>query len=89
MRINCEKAVELYKQALKLKPDWEDGLWSLGSIAYDLDHYSDCASAFQKLSKLKPDGAPGWTMSGLCEYKLRNYGSALDEPHACRAIRLQ
>jgi tetratricopeptide (TPR) repeat protein len=73
-----EKAVALYKQALKLKPNWEDGLWSMGSIAYDLDRYSDCASAFQKLSKLKPDGAPGWTMSGLCEYKLRNYGSALD-----------
>ncbi len=72
------KAVELYKQALKLKPNWEDGLWSLGSIAYDLDRYSDCAGAFRKLSKVKPDGVPGWTMSGLCEYKLRNYGSALD-----------
>jgi tetratricopeptide (TPR) repeat protein len=73
-----EKAAGLYKQALKLKPNWQDGLWSLGSIAYDLDRYSDCATAFQKLSKLKPDGAPGRTMSGLCEYKLHNYGSALD-----------
>ena len=25
-----EKAVDLYKKALKLKPNWEDGLWSLG-----------------------------------------------------------
>jgi tetratricopeptide (TPR) repeat protein len=73
-----EKAVELYTQALNLKPDWDDGLWSLGSIAYDLDRYSDCAKAFQKLSEVKPDGAPGWTMLGLCEYKLRDYGSALD-----------
>src|ERR1700689_4463288 len=67
-----ERAVELYKQALKLKPNWEDGLWSLGSIAYDFELYSGCAGAFQSLSKVKPDGAPGWTMSGLCEYKLRN-----------------
>ena len=73
-----EKAVELYKQALKLKPNWEDGLWSLGSIAYDLDDYSGCAGTFQKLSKMKPDGAPGWTMWGLCEYKLHNYAPALD-----------
>jgi tetratricopeptide (TPR) repeat protein len=73
-----EKAVELYKQALKLKPNWEDGLWSLGSIAYDLDRYADCAVAFHKLAEVKPDGAPGWTMAGLCEYKLRNYGPALD-----------
>ena len=73
-----EKAADLYKRALKLKPNWEDGLWNLGSISYDLDRFSDCASAFGKLSELKPDGAPGWTMSGLCEYKLRNYGLALE-----------
>jgi tetratricopeptide (TPR) repeat protein len=73
-----DKAVELYKKALKLKPDWEEGLWSMGSIAYDLDRYRDCADAFRKLTELKPDGIPGWTMSGLCEYRLRNYGTALE-----------
>jgi predicted Zn-dependent protease len=51
----------------------------LGSIAYDLDKYRECAGAFQKLTQVKPDGAPGWTMLGLCDYQLRNYGSALDD----------
>src|ERR1035438_10054926 len=74
-----EKAVDLYKKALKLKPNWEDGLWNLGSIAYDLNQYKDCIWAFDKLSGLKPDGTPGWTMAGLCEYELRNYGNALDD----------
>jgi tetratricopeptide (TPR) repeat protein len=74
-----EKAVDLYKRALKLKPNWEDGLWSLGSIEYDLKQYKDCTWAFDKLSELKPDLAPGWTMAGLCEYGLHNYGSALDD----------
>src|ERR1017187_8234370 len=74
-----EKAVDLYKKALKLKPNWEDGLWSLGSIAYDLNQYKDCIWAFGKLSELKPDSAPGWSMAGLCEFELRNYGSALDD----------
>src|ERR1019366_3763245 len=74
-----EKAVDLYKKALKLKPNWEDGWWSLGSIAYDLNQYKDCVWAFDKLSELKPDSAPGWSMAGLCEYELRNYGSALDD----------
>ncbi len=73
-----EKAMELYKRALKLKPAWEEGLWSLGSIAYDLDRYPDCASAFRSLTKVKPDSAPGWTMAGLCQYKLRNFGAALE-----------
>lgn len=74
-----EKAIDLYKKALKLKPNWEDGLWNLGSIAYDLDRYRDCVWAFGKLSELKPDGTPGWTMAGLCEYALYNYGWALDD----------
>ncbi len=72
-----EKAIDLYKKALKVKPNWENGLWSLGSIEYDLDRYSDCAQAFRKLTELKPDQAPGWTMSGLCQYRLRNYLPAL------------
>ncbi len=73
-----DKAVDLYKRALKLKPAWDEGLWSMGSIAYDLDRYRDCADAFEALTRLKPDGAPGWTMLGLCQYRLRNYGIALD-----------
>src|ERR1035438_3802409 len=74
-----EKAVDLYKKALKLKPNWEEGLLSLGSIAYDLNQYRDCASAFGRFLELKPEGAPAWTMAGLCEYELHNYGLALDD----------
>jgi tetratricopeptide (TPR) repeat protein len=73
-----EKSIGLYQQALKLKPNWEEGLWNLGSIAYDLDRYTDCAATFHKLTAIKPDGAPGWTMAGLCEFKLRNYSASLD-----------
>lgn len=73
-----DKAIDLYRKALKLRPGWEEGWWNVGSIAYDLDRYRDSAEAFHKLTEVKPDGAPGWTMSGLCEYRLRNYGSALD-----------
>jgi len=36
-----EKALTLYQRALKLKPNWDEGLWNLGSIAYDLDRYSE------------------------------------------------
>src|SRR4051794_14620939 len=73
-----DKAATLYRQALKLKPDWDEGLWNLGSITYDLDRYAECAPAFRRLAALKPDSAPAWTMAGLCEYKLRRYDAALD-----------
>jgi tetratricopeptide (TPR) repeat protein len=74
---DLEKAMTLYRQALKLKPDWDEGWWNLGSIAYDLDRYNDGAPAFQKLAHLKPESAPAWTMAGLCEYKLRDYPAAI------------
>ena len=32
-----EKALTFYQRALKLKPDWDEGLWNLGSIAYSSD----------------------------------------------------
>jgi tetratricopeptide (TPR) repeat protein len=73
-----DKAIKLYQQALKLKPAWEEGWWSLGSITYDLDRYTDCGPAFRRLAKLKPDSAPAWTMAGLCEYKLRRVDAALE-----------
>ncbi len=95
-----DKALTLYQRALKLKPDWDEGLWNLGSIAYDLDQYAECAPAFRRLAGLKPDSAPAWTMAGLCEYKLRRYDAALESlshaellkfeepPELARAARL-
>jgi tetratricopeptide (TPR) repeat protein len=74
-----EKAVDFYRKALKLKPDWDEGWWNVASISYDIDQFKDCARASTKLSELKPDGVPAWTMAGLCEYRLLNYGSALDD----------
>src|SRR2546423_183087 len=55
-----EKAAALYQRALKLKPDWDEGLWNLGSITYDLDRYAECAPAFRRLAAVKPDSVPAW-----------------------------
>jgi tetratricopeptide (TPR) repeat protein len=73
-----EKAIDLYQRAIKLRPAWEEGWWNLGSIAYDLDRFDECAAAFRRLSTLQPNGAPVWTMLGLCEFNLRNYGPAVE-----------
>lgn len=77
-RKQLDRAVALYKQALQQKPDWDEGLWSIGSIAYDLDRYAECSAAFGKLAALRHDSAPAWTMAGLCEYKLRRHETALE-----------
>jgi len=72
-----DEALTAYRQALKVKPAWEEGWWNVGSITYDQDKYSECAPAFHKLAALKPDLAAAWTMAGLCEYRLRQLDVAL------------
>jgi tetratricopeptide (TPR) repeat protein len=84
-----DKAVTLYRQALKLNPAWEEGLWNLGSITYDLDQYAECAPAFRKLAALKADSAPAWTMAGLCEYKLRKYDDVLESLSHVASLKFQ
>jgi tetratricopeptide (TPR) repeat protein len=84
-----DKALTLYQRALKLKPDWDEGLWSLGNIAYDLDRYTECAPAFRRFAGLKPDSAPAWIMSGLCEYKLRRYDAAVESLSRAEALKFQ
>ena len=34
-----DEAIVLYQQALRLKPDWDEGWWYAGSIAHDQDKY--------------------------------------------------
>jgi tetratricopeptide (TPR) repeat protein len=72
-----DEALTLYKRGLQLKPDWVDGWWNAGNIAYDLDRYKECASDFLRLATLKPDMAPAWTLAGVCQYHLRDYDAAL------------
>ncbi|MGD0578958.1 MAG: tetratricopeptide repeat protein [Bryobacteraceae bacterium] len=71
-----DQALSLYRQAVKTKPDWDEGWWAIGTIAYDQDKYAECALAFRRFTALKPDFAPAWIMSGLCEYRLHHFASA-------------
>jgi tetratricopeptide (TPR) repeat protein len=72
-----DDAFRLYQRALKLRPQWDEGLWNAGSIAYDTDHYAACAPLFHRLTAIKTDLAPAWTMAGLCEYATHDYSAAL------------
>jgi len=81
-----DEAVRLYRQALRIKPAWADGWWSLGTIWYDSDRYTDCASAFNRFVALKADAGPAHALLGLCQFGLKDYDSALR--HLFRAEEL-
>jgi tetratricopeptide (TPR) repeat protein len=72
-----DEAVGLYHKALRIKPDWRQGWWSLGSLLYDANRYREGEAAFVPLTKLDPDKSPGWAMAGLCEFEIEHYRDAL------------
>jgi tetratricopeptide (TPR) repeat protein len=78
------KAMELYRQALELKPSWAEGWWFLGTLAYDSDQYQRGEKAFQEFVKLDDGKAMGWGFLGLCEFETGKREESLE--HLRRAL---
>ena len=72
-----EEAIALYRNALRLKPEWTEGRWYLGTSYYELDRYADAAAAFKRLIASVPSHGAAWGFRGLCEFQLRQYEPAL------------
>src|ERR1051326_7020246 len=74
---HLDEAIRLYRQALRIKPAWAEGWWSLGTVFYDTDRHAECAAAFNRFISLKPAVGPAHALLGLCEFGRRNYDLAL------------
>lgn len=71
------EAIQLYRRALDLRPDWAEGWWYLGTLLYDADQCRDAIPAFQKVLALAPSAPGTLNFLGLCEYEIGDYHSAL------------
>lgn len=71
------QAIELYRQALALQPDWDEGRWYLATVLYELDSYADARDAFAALVERQPTHAGALGMKGLCEFQLGRHEQAL------------
>src|SRR5580704_10541741 len=80
------QAIELYLQALHLKPGWKEGWWFLGTLAYDGDQYKTGVDAFGEFVKLEDNAAAGWAFLGLCEFETGEYEHALT--HTRRGLEI-
>jgi tetratricopeptide (TPR) repeat protein len=69
------EAIDLYGQALNLKPDWLEGWWYLGTLDYDADRYPEAQTAFARFVQLA-DKPPGWAFLGLSEFENGEYKQA-------------
>ena len=80
------QAIQLYQQALQLKPGWPEGWWYLGTLFYDGDQYENGRKAFAEFVKLEATAAPGWAFLGLCESETGDYAHALE--HIRRGLKI-
>ncbi|MGB7846909.1 MAG: tetratricopeptide repeat protein [Candidatus Acidiferrum sp.] len=81
-----DDAVTLFRQALKLKPDWDEGLWDLSSLFYEKEHFSEARDLLRHFLVQNPKHGPGWALLGLSEYKTHEWGRALQ--HLQRGLSL-
>ena len=73
------QAVALYRKALDINPQWQEGWWFLGTLLYDSDQYAPGRDAFQHFVDLNAQAAPGWAFLGLCEFEQGDYARALKD----------
>lgn len=81
-----DDAVHLFQEGLNINPDWDEGLWYLGTIFYDRERFREARELLRHYVAQNPDRGPAWALVGLSDYKLREYGRALD--HLQHAISL-
>ena len=81
-----DAAIALYKKGVAIKPTWEEGWWSLGTLHYSLDDFAQARDAFRRLAAIQPGAGAPWAMLGLSEFGAKQYDQAL--PHLRRAADL-
>lgn len=87
-----DEALALYQRAVKLRPGWDEGLWYIGTLYYDMDKYAEARDAFRRViaaQEKKAAGKPAgngraYAMKGLCEFQVKNYETALSDLLAAR-----
>jgi tetratricopeptide (TPR) repeat protein len=85
---DLDRAIDLYRKAVKLRPSWTEGWWYLGTLLYDQDHYHEARDAFRRLTALDAKTAPGFALLGLCEYQTKEYPQALTHLNQARRLGL-
>ncbi len=73
-----EEAVTLYREALKLKPSWQEGSWYLGTSLFGLNRFAEARDAFRHVAISQPANGPAWALAGMCEFELKNYTRSLE-----------
>ena len=84
-----KEAIMLYAQATKLRPDWSEGWWHLGTLLFDAKRFAEARDAFADFVRVeKRQPGPGLGMLGLSEFELRHFNRALPALERATALDL-
>jgi predicted Zn-dependent protease len=72
-----EEAIQLYRQALGIRPDWPEGWLYMGGALYQEGRFAEATDALRKGIDLAPIFANGWALLGLSESQLDDPEQAL------------
>jgi len=81
-----DEALDNYRRAVEIRPDWEEGLWYLGTLQYDADHFAEAIPALQKVVQMDPALGSAWNFLGLCEFETRDYPNSLTHLQKGQAV---
>jgi predicted Zn-dependent protease len=70
-------AVKLYREAVRLKPEWQEGWWYLGSLFYDSNRYPEAENALRHLTSLNAKLGAAWALLGLSEFETHDFPQSL------------
>jgi tetratricopeptide (TPR) repeat protein len=82
------EALDLYANALRIRPQWPEGWWNVATILYEGDRYMEARDAFRNLVALDPKNGRAWGMLGLCEFQSREYDRAVVSLQRGRSLGL-
>jgi tetratricopeptide (TPR) repeat protein len=70
------EAIVKYREGVKLRPNWEEGWWYLGTSLYDADQFGEAIPALRHLVEIDPNVGPGWAFLGLSEFETGDYAAS-------------
>lgn len=83
------EAIRLYDRAAKLRPNWPEGWWHLGTLLFDTGRFSEARDAFAHFVAIEQNQlGPGFAMLGLSEFQLKHYPKALAALERSRELEL-